>query len=353
MADGVVHRQVLQNLDAVVRQRADALGGANPHPVVDVFHLLHGAQRLNVYPFKIGEIVAIGCVIEPKVAALKPELARLRRIGEHGGHALHGAFLRAEEADQLAVPDLHQIAEIGQAIDDPVASHPQIAHVRLGDGLILHHPQVSVRVDYRDAAGRGDVDRVALVSRDGAGVRRQHAVQLAPLAQLAPLQHRDAVVVGADPQAIPAVHIQALDAGDAAGGIHAHEGVAVVADQSAVAADPDEALRGLHDGVGFRGGQAVGVVIQHRREVFGLVDRIHGACPVGARRTHIQQKDKDKVQVQTPRPVSSVSRILCHAETFLPFVIIRINSLEAKQRARLQRCEAKDPCGNDSYIMLC
>ena len=251
MANGVVHRQALQDLNAAVHQHTDTMRGADPYPAIDVFHLLHGTQRLNVDRLQVGEVVPVGRVIEPKVASLKPELTRLRRIGEHGRHALHRAFLRAEEADQLAVPDLHQVAEIGQSVDDPVASHPQIAHVRIGDGFILHHPQRSVRINHRDATSRGNVYGAALISHDGTGVRRLHSVQLAPLAQLALFQHRDAIVVGADPQAILVVHIQALDAGDAAGGIQAHEGVAVVANQSAIAADPDEAFRGLHDRVGL------------------------------------------------------------------------------------------------------
>ena len=76
-----------------------------------------------------------------------------------------------------------------------------------------------------------------------------------------PRQSNDTAVVGADPEPVFAVHEKRDNARYAGCGIHAFKRIAVITDQTAVAANPDKALLRLHDGVGFGGRKAVLVII--------------------------------------------------------------------------------------------
>ena len=203
------------------------------------------------------------------------DLSRRLRVGQNSAHPTQGAVGGGNKAEQPAVPDRKQIARIRRAVNDPVVSDAEVAHIHFGKGAVLHHAEIAVGVDAGDPAGGGNINRAVLILRNGAGMGGGHAVQLAPSAQLALRQHGHAVVVGADPQPVPAVHVEAFDAGEAAGGIHALKGVAVVADQTGVAADPEKALVGFRDGVGLRGGQAVAVIVQHGGKPFAAPGGVH------------------------------------------------------------------------------
>lgn len=118
-----------------------------------------------------------------------------------------------------------------------------------------------------------------------------------PDAIFAPLHHREAVGVGADPQAVPAVHKEASYAGDAVCGIQALEGVAVIANQSGIAADPNEALAGFGNGIGIGGGQAVSVVLQYGGKALCAPGGIHAqryAFGLGRTNKNREKKDQNK-----------------------------------------------------------
>ena len=72
---------------------------------------------------------------------------------------------------------------------------------------------------------------------------------------------RRAVVVGADPQPVPGIHVQTRDAGQDRGRIHVIKLVAVIADQTAIAADPDESVVRLGNCVCFIGGKPAAVIV--------------------------------------------------------------------------------------------
>ena len=88
--------------------------------------------------------------------------------------------------------------------------------------------------------------------------------------------HGKAVAVGTDPQTVMAVDVQTLYAGNSGRGIQTFKCAAIIADQTAVTADPDETVRCLYDIVGFRSRKTVCVVVEDSRKTVALSDRING-----------------------------------------------------------------------------
>ena len=131
-----------------------------------------------------------------------------------------------------------------------------------------------IRRDHHKALRGGDVDGAVLALLNVADFGRWKAVILIPEAELAAVHEGKAAVVRADPEAVLAVHKQALDAGQAAGGVQKLKVVAVIADQPAVAADPQKALFGLRNVVDAVGRQAVGAVINDGGRLVDVVVRV-------------------------------------------------------------------------------
>ena len=242
--------------------------------------MLHIVQRRNVRGGHGSKVVFETAVIDQ--GTLRPEIQvpGLLRIGQKADDALYADFLRIEEEDNFFVLHGKDGALLVQTIDQPVASHTEIAYIGFADTRIIQHSEIHLCVYDRDALGSGNIDLTLLVFRNGPNGSGLQTVRLAPHAKLAPIHDCGAAVICADPEAIPAVHEQTHHAGDARGGINTLKGIAVVTDQSAVAANPDKAFFGLRNRVGLRGGQTVRVVVQHRRVALVVPDGVDGDMDV-------------------------------------------------------------------------
>ena len=253
---------------------ADAVSGADPELSVDVAERLYKLQRTDINPFGFGEAVIRLTVIDLSVLGFDVHIAGALGIGQDGADALEAVIAAFQVPDHLAAVHGEYIALVAQAVNKAVPRLAELMHAVLTHPGILRQAQRQVLADQRKTAGGRHIDQAGIVLQDAADREGLQALLLAPAAGLAVLHQEQAVVVGADPEPVPAVHKEAADAGDARGGIDAHKGVAVVADQAAVAADPEEALAGLDDDVCLGGRQAVGIVIEHRGAGFRVPDGI-------------------------------------------------------------------------------
>ena len=186
---------------------------------------------------------------------------------------------------------------------------------------ILQRVGLQPFVEHGDTRRGADVNPARVVLGDGADLGGAETVGLIPLQQLSPVHHGHAVVVGADPEPILLIHVQTHDAGKAVGGIHPLKAFAVIADQTAVTADPDKALAGLRDIVCLLCRQSVGVVVQHRREGIALRDGVHsrdrlrGFGEGRALRRQKQRRQKQRQQkAQEPPTGSGESKLTCHRD---------------------------------------
>ena len=309
-ADTVIHGQVFQQMKVAVINNADTVGAAEPDPAVDVFYFLHIAERLDVDGFDFGKRISQPGMMELEVGAFKIQLPRFLRVGKDRPDAADDIVCRAQIALQPPVPDRHQVAVIGNTVDEPVAPGTQVAHVGLGDELFLHHAEMIVGIDHDNAAGRRNIDRPVRALRDGSGVGRFHAVQLAPHPELALFHDRHTVVIRSHPEAVLIVHEQTFDAGDAVGGIHTLKGIAVVTDQTCIAADPDKAVAGLNDGVGLGSRQSAGVVIQHRGIPLCPVHNINRDMPICIEAAGLRQCGAPKLKHQYEKQQQAYTRFV-------------------------------------------
>jgi len=353
MADVVVHGQTFQQVKARVVQHADAVPGADPEPAVDKLHAQHVFQRRNVDLLQHGKSVVQIHMIQVVIPRLLIEPSASLGVRQDGTRPAERAVGRADEMDQFAVADRHQIARVRRAVDHAVAARAKAPHIRLGDQGIIQRGEIEIRVDHRDPASGRNVDRAVLILRDRAGVGRLHAVHLAPRPQFSALHDRHAVVIRSDPQAVAAVHIQALDAGKAVGGVHALKGIAVVADEARVAADPEESVAGLGDRVGLRRGQTVAVVVKHGGKALAASEKVDGkrsvliAGGVEQRRGRIsrrawrrrerqqRQNDGKKDAAEPDEPVISCIRVQVYHFSHLNCPLISA----ARQPAPTQSCQ--------------
>ena len=270
-AHAVVHGQVLQQVEFIVFHITDAVGGADPQLAVDARDHLHRGQRLDIDLHNACQRVSHPGAAERIIHGLHIDHPRFIHVRiERADSAGDRVFTGGDIALQPAVLKRHDIAQICEPVDQPIGSHCNVTHVRLGDQIVLQHGQVVIRVNGGDAAGGGDVDRTVLILGNGPGMSGFHAIHLSPKPKLSLIHDRDAVVIGTHPKPIPAVHMQAFDAGNTPRGVQSLKGIAVIPDQAGIAADPDKTLAGLGNGVRFGGWKAVDVVVQHRGVTFGL-----------------------------------------------------------------------------------
>ena len=280
MADRVVHRQVFQLAEARVVQDPDAVSGADPDLAVNALKALDIGQRRHISDANRLKAVGDAAVVDMGIFRAEIDQADVKGVGEDADHVLDVRILTADKVHDPAVLHREQIPELRQAVEQPVIAGTQIAHVGIPDALILDAVQIQVAVDGRNTGRRGHIHDAVFILGDGPDVGGVHSVRLSPGADPAVLDHGDAVVVGADPQAVKVVDIEADCVGNARGRIHTHKAVAVIADQAAVAADPDKALAGLGDGVGLGGRKTVGVVVENGRVALGFPDQVYRGLPV-------------------------------------------------------------------------
>ena len=280
MADGIVQRYIVEQMKAGLAQIADAVSGADPDLTADVFNALHIGQGRDIPDVHILKILFQRAVKNFGALCAEVQLAGLLGIGEKADRTLDAAVLAAEPENDLLVFECEYIARLGYSVDESVRPEADITDVDVFKSGIVQGFQRHIQVDDGDARSACNIHQAVFILGDGADAGRLQPVPFVPHRKLAALHHGRAVGVGADPQPVMAVNKKAGHTGDAVGGIHALEAVAVVSDQTGVAADPDEALAGFRNGIGLGGGQTVRVVVQDGGKTFALPGRIDGEGPV-------------------------------------------------------------------------
>ena len=130
-------------------------------------------------------------------------------------------------------------------------------------------------VNLSNASGCRHIDITVGILRNGPHRKRFQPVLNPEHPRLAFVNHGNAGIIRAYPETVFAVHEKAHNACNTGCGIHTFKGIAVIPDQSAVAADPDKAFRGLRNRVGFRSRKSVPVVIKHSRVPGPRSRRVH------------------------------------------------------------------------------
>ena len=191
--------------------------------------------------------------------------------------AFDTAFILAEKSVYCAVFQGEQVPFLAKAVNQAVGAASELPDRLPGDPFIFQQSELHLGVNSGDpACSASYINKPVLVFAYGADTDGAQPVRLVPLL-LAPLFHEEHTgIVGADPQPIPAVNIQAAHVRNSVGGTDTLKVVAVETDQAGIAADPDKAVGSLRNGVGFGSGQSVSVVVQHRGKAFRFLDRIDG-----------------------------------------------------------------------------
>ena len=296
-ADQLVHRHVFQLAEAAGGKLSDAVHGADPDVPADGLQPLRVGQRADL-PLPVRHQGAVRQKAVVQAAGLLHrvvERAGLHGIRQEGQEAAAPGLLAAQEAGHRPVAQGEQVPSLRDAVGQAVAAHPDVADHSAGDPLVLQHRQVQLPVNHGGARRGPDVHDSLRRLRDGPDADGGQLILPVHPPEAAPVHEEDAEVVGADPQAVLAVHIQAPRVQDAVCGLHDLKGVPVVADQAGIAADPDEAVAGLGDRIGLGGGQAVAVVIQDGGKALRVLHRVHRG-----RKVHIAAGIEDRGRVLRP-----------------------------------------------------
>ena len=221
--------------------------------VLDAHQVPAGPYFLFLKPV-FGNIEAVDLV--PRGCRQQVSL-RVKGTAFEGG----GSARQPPGAEDLALPD---------QVQHPAAGHRgNPALVVRGAVVRVHHfaqrrnPLHSViqRKHLHAGGGADIVVSVGAADNGPHGVGRQAHALVHNVGNLFIDQDGKPVVVGSDPQASLLVHIQAVHIPDGLIIVHPPELLAVVAVQSRVGADPEDAVIGLGNVVGFAAGQAVGAGI--------------------------------------------------------------------------------------------
>ena len=89
------------------------------------------------------------------------------------------------------------------------------------------------------------------------------------------LHQNNTAVVGSDPQAVLTIYEETYHTADSRSGIKPFKGIAIIADQSTIASDPDKAFRSLCDRIRLRGWETICIIIQYRRITLAVSGRVH------------------------------------------------------------------------------
>ena len=188
---------------------------------------------------------------------------------------LNGVLIIAEEADKPASPECENFIRIADAVNQPVTALIQFFCIDAFDFGIFQEGKIQFAVNCHNTFCRADINPPLPVFGNGADFCRGKAVRQTPLFQAPTFHQQNTVVIGADPQAFPAVNKQTDHAGYSRGGVDMEEAASVISYKPAVTADPDKAITRLRNGVCLRRRHAVCIVIEHRRIPIGIRNRIH------------------------------------------------------------------------------
>ena len=211
-----------------------------------------------------------------QLAAVRSDVDHAGVVGirQNGGDALDPGLRVVDVGLQLSAAQSEIIILVGDAVEQVAAPVGQLLDVGVGKPRIVRRVCDEIRRDHHKALRGGDIDGAVLALLNVADLGRGETVLLIPEAELAAVHEGETAVVRADPEAVLTVHKQALDAGQAAGGVQKLKVVAVIADQPAVAADPQEPLFGLRDVVDAVGRQTVGAVVNDGGRLVDVVVRV-------------------------------------------------------------------------------
>ena len=153
----------------------------------------------------------------------------------------------------------------------PASDH--LCHIRISDSWIIYGSEDQILSDHRNAGCGAHINNTVTL-RNAANPGRAKDIS-APHTEAVVLLECNTAVICADPQPVVRIGIQADNTADTRLGIHAFKCIAVIADQAAVAADPDKAIVCLGDGICFGSGQAVFIVVKNCGIVFAVPDGVH------------------------------------------------------------------------------
>ena len=250
--DRIIHRNVYQLRKFSILDDADSVSAADPDSAVDVLKVLDLVEGRDIdRPHLLQGGLTAAAVVDMRISFRHVEAAGSGRVGKDGVDVAVFALFKAEIAVRPAMVQSKDRARIIHAVEEAVTSRTELMDELFLQSGIVRLPDHHIRTDGRDSVGRGDIDHAVRVLGYRSHGRGAQAVLFVPVPELPFFHDKNTAVIGADPQAVLPVDIEASDAGDPGGGVHPHKGIAVVADQSAVAADPDEAISGLGDDVGL------------------------------------------------------------------------------------------------------
>ena len=291
-----VDRQLVHADESRTVRDADAVLRAYPQPAPQKLHFIHAGQRRDIQIFqRFGAALQIA-VIDPGILGADEDGSGGVRVGEDACDPLNGGLRMIDVIHHFPAAHGEVIPVVGSTVEQPVAARVDIIHVGVGDPGILHGMKGQIRIDHGDARRGAHIDRSVFILFNRADLGGAESVVLSPEPEFTAFHHGQAVFIGADPKPVPAVDEKAHHAAHARGGVHPLKGVPVVADESAVAADPEEAFGRLRDGIGFGGGQAVLAVVHHGGVIVASAERIRGETGgrilSGQGRLRRQQKEK-------------------------------------------------------------
>ena len=262
-------------MQAVSVQNADPVSGTEPQSVIDHMNSVYLADGRDIGFLRLQMAFRQAPIIQRGFSGPEVDISRAIRVGKNDVDVLNGVLIIAEEADKPASPECENFIRIADAVNQPVTAFIQFFYIDAFDFGIFQTGKIQFVVNCHNTFCRADINPPLPVFGNGADFCRGKAVRQTPLFQAPTFHQQNTVVVGADPQAFPAVNKQTDHAGYSRGRVNVEEAASVIAYKPAVTADPDKAIARLRNGVCLRRRHAVCVVIEHRRIPVGIRNRIH------------------------------------------------------------------------------
>ena len=200
-------------------------------------------------------------MIDSAIPCLGIDKIRIIRIRQQAVDALAFAALEAVVFDDLPVFQYGNITGIADRIDLSIRTKTQVVQEVINESEVFHIGYFHLFVDDKQSFRGSDVDLAVFIFKDRTHRQRLETIACIPAQIIVLVLQYDTAVIGTDPQSPFMVDMETLDAVDADLRADAFKAASVVADQSAIGADPDEAFFGLYDIVGFRSRKAVAVII--------------------------------------------------------------------------------------------
>jgi hypothetical protein len=163
MADGIVHGDALQLMEALLVQNADAVPGANPKVSADGLHLLHIGQRRDVKKLNVFEVVLRLPPADLGDAGFQVEITGVIRIREETAGVGDAAYLVGKKADDLSLLQREDVSGFGETVQQPVASYAQVIDIGVRQPGILQGQDLHVLVNNVEASGGGLVSRFIVI----------------------------------------------------------------------------------------------------------------------------------------------------------------------------------------------